>query len=92
MVLLMDTTHNKLKRFLLTGQHLDYLRIILPLDVTVIDETTAAVTLPHGKKIQLVFLKDKLSMAGRVKVCGKCWPRGYKQYLSLKIELSWVWS
>jgi hypothetical protein len=68
-VLLADLNNNKVKLFSATGQYLDQIKLTSgPVDLTVIDNKTAAVTLLGHDKIQFINLGGKLTKGKKLNV------------------------
>jgi hypothetical protein len=74
-ILLADQGNNKLKLFTEAGQHIHQLKLSSrPYDVTVIDRTTAAVTLDAEMRIQMItMLNGKLIISRSIDVGDQCY-------------------
>jgi hypothetical protein len=73
-ILLADRGNISVKLFSTSGQYLHHVKLSYePYDVTLIDQMTAAVTLPDERLIQLITLGEKLTTAGTIDVGEMCW-------------------
>jgi hypothetical protein len=73
-ILVVDNNNSKLKLFTTTGQLLHQLQLShRPWDITVVDRTTVAVTLPDETMIQFISMTDGLSTTHRIGVGLGCY-------------------